>query len=127
MTDTIPVSLNVKVTRMAQAIAKAEGFGPPNNLPTRINNPGDLELGDQGNGVDQEKTIFKTEQDGWDALEGQVRWMLTGNSHVYSLTDTILQVAERYTGYDDADAWASIVARELGITISTTLAGYLTS
>jgi hypothetical protein len=125
--DIIPASLNAKVTKMAQAIAKAEGFGPPENLPTRINNPGDLELGDQGAGIEQQKTIFKTEQDGWTALEGQVRWMLTGNSHVYSLTDTILQVAERYTGYDDADAWASMVAKELGITISTTLTGYLAS
>jgi hypothetical protein len=120
-------SLNVKVTALSQAIAKAEGFGPAGNLPTRINNPGDLELGDQGQGVDNDKTIFPTEQDGWNALEGQVRWMLTGNSRIYSLNDTILEVAEKYTGNDNPEAWASIVAQRLGVTIATTLASYIAS
>jgi hypothetical protein len=121
MTD----NLNVKVVAFAQAIAKAEGFGPPKNLPTRCNNPGDLEIGDQGLGTNNEKTIFETEQDGWNALEGQVRWMLTGNSHIYDLTDTILEVAEKYTGGDDPEAWASIVAQQLGITVATTLESYV--
>jgi hypothetical protein len=119
--------LSDRVTEMAQAIAKAEGFGPPGNLPTRINNPGDLELGDRGQGVNNGKTIFATVEDGWEALEGQVRWMLTGNSRIYKLSDTLLEVAEKYTGRDNPDAWAVIVAGELGITISTTLASYVTS
>jgi hypothetical protein len=122
--DTTP-NLEVKVLALAQAMAKAEGFGPPQNLPTRINNPGDLELGDQGFGTKDDKTIFNTVQAGWTALEGQVRWMLTGNSRVYNLTDTILDVAEKYTGGDNPEAWAQIVAEDLGITVSTTLASFV--
>jgi len=120
-------NLNVKVTAMAQAIAKAEGFGPPQNLPTRINNPGDLEIGDQGHGEDNGKTIFATEQDGWDALEGQVRWMLTGSSHMYNLKNTIIEVAEKWSDDDNAQGWASTVAQALGITIATTLQSYVNS
>jgi hypothetical protein len=116
--------MNPKVISFAQAIAKAEGFGPAENLPTRCNNPGDIELGDIGYGIDQGKTIFPSEQDGWTALEEQCELMLTGESHVYSTGMNFLQVAQLYTDGDNPGPWAKIVSRELGISVETTLAEY---
>jgi hypothetical protein len=116
--------MNPKVVALAQAIAKAEGFGPAENLPTRCCNPGDLELGDLGYGTEGGKTVFATEQLGWVALEEQCRLMLTGESHVYRTTDTFAEVAEKYTGGDNSEAWAETVALELGIDVETTLKEY---
>src|ERR1700675_4286244 len=103
-----------KIVSMAQAIAKAEGFGPPQTLPTRIHNPGDLEIGDMGFGTQAGKTVFGTAEGGWAALEGQVHWMLTGNSRIYKLADTFLEVAQKNTGGDHPEAWAKTVSPPLG-------------
>lgn len=114
-----------KVIKLAQAIAKAEGFGPPENLPTRINNPGDLELGDLGHGVQAGKTVFQDVNDGWERLYSECWLMLTGTSHIYGPTNTILRVAEKYTGGDNSESWARIVAGNIGVTSLNTLADYL--
>src|SRR5689334_21454478 len=39
-----------KIWNLCRAVAVAEGYGPPNNVPTLANNPGDLGLGDIGYG-----------------------------------------------------------------------------
>jgi hypothetical protein len=114
-------SMNPKVIALAQAIAKAEGFGVDGALPTRCHNPGDLEVGDVGYGTDEGKTIFSEDQDGWMALEHQCDLMLTGNSHVYKPSMNFLQIAQLYTGGDNAGAWAQIVAQSLGISVTMTL------
>jgi hypothetical protein len=119
--------MNPKVLLLAQAIAQAEGFNAPGSLPQRCNNPGDLEMGDVGCGVDQGKTIFPNEQAGWTALENQVDLMLTGKSHVYKPNMTLLTVADLYTGGDMAPAWAQIVAHKLGISVVNTLSEYYNS
>lgn len=116
--------MDPKVVLLAQAIAKAEGFGVPGALPTRCNNPGDLEVGDVGKGIEQGKTIFPTEQAGWNALEHQVDLMLNGHSHVYKPSMTFLQVAQLYTGGDASPAWAQIVAQKLGVSVTNTLDEY---
>lgn len=116
-----------RVIRLAQAIAKAEGFGPPENLPTRINNPGDLELGDRGYGTQGGKTVFASVQEGWERLYHECWLMLSGNSHVYSPTASLLQIAKKYTGGDAPQAWAAIVAQEIGIHPLDTLTGYLSA
>lgn len=119
----IPDSL---VQAIARAIARAEGFfSGPTALPVRANNPGNLKLGDAGQGTIGGKTIFATIEDGWAALYKQIRLMLTGASAYYHPGMTIAQVAKIYTGGDNALAWAKNVAISLGVSVQTKLADLL--
>lgn len=113
------------VIRLAKAIAHAEGYGPLNNLPTRINNPGDMELGDLGYGVQAGKTIFRELDAGWEHLYFEVWLMLNGKSHVYSPNLSLIEIAAKYTGNDNAAAWASIVAQDIGISVNDQLKQFL--
>ncbi len=110
-----------KVVLLARAIARAEGFWhpDPNVLPRRNHNPGDL--------TDSAGSIryFATDESGWAALYDQVSRMLTGQSQVYSLDMTFLEVAYLYTGNDNAGAWAATVAGELGLSPGHTLREYV--
>lgn len=118
--------MNPKAPRAATASAKAEGFFIAGSLPARCHNPGDLEIGDVGYGVANGKTIFKDDNAGWEALRHQWDLILSGTSHAgYKLTDTIWQVAFRYTGNDGAEGWAHTFAKELGLNITNTLQDYL--
>lgn len=114
-----------KAHELARAIAVAEGYFIAHSLPERCNNPGDLELGDQGRGVDAGKTIFSTAPDGWAALYHECYLMLTGQSHVYKPSMTFEQVAQLYTGGDNPTGWAINVARELGMAMYDTLQEFL--
>lgn len=114
-----------KILLLARAIAKAEGFGPPENLPTRIHNPCDLELGDRGFGVQAGKTVFEDLDHGWSAACYECWLMLTGRSHFYSPIKTFLQVAMAYTGGDQPLAWATIVSGALGFNPQNTLQNFL--
>ncbi|HEX4381252.1 MAG TPA: hypothetical protein VH022_14515 [Candidatus Acidoferrum sp.] len=119
------------VVKFAQAIAIAEGFGRPGAVPTRANNPGDLtDDGDVGLGTIQTAgkyaakiTIYRTVDDGWNALFRKVRRMLEGHSEVYPLSFTIAQVAKKYCGNLD---WGIDIARELEVSLDTTLSGLVT-
>lgn len=114
------------VEKFAQAIASAEGFGPPENLPTRCNNPGDLtDDGDIGLGTARSAgfgaaniTIYRTPEDGWNRLRNKIRMMLEGRSKVYHLWMTIAMVGEVYAR--DAN-WGINVARDLGVPVTTPL------
>lgn len=114
------------VEKFCQAIATAEGFGPPEKLPTRCNNPGDLtDDGDVGLGTAQSAglgaakiTIYRSLDDGWDALRKKVRRMLEGKSQVYHLWMTIDMVGQVYARNPE---WAINVARELGVPVTMTL------
>lgn len=114
-----------KVQLLAQGIAKAEGFGPLENFPTRVHNPGDLELGDRGFGVQSGKTVYPDDATGWEALYNECELMLGGGSHVYSVAMTFLQVAQKYTGGDNPAAWASIVSGVCGMQPTNTLQDFL--
>jgi hypothetical protein len=115
------------VKKFSEAIAVAEGFHDPNSVPARAHNPGDLsDDKDIGLGVIQTSgpqgaaiTIYATDQDGWNALYHKVRRMLDGHSHVYPVSLTILEVAQKYAG---DPAWAENVAKALGVDTDTTLA-----
>lgn len=111
------------VEAIARAIATAEGFFSSSGtaLPQRANNPGDLMLGDIGFGVINGKTIYKTAEDGWNALYNQVRLMLTGASAYYNPQMTIREIAVKYTGNDNPVSWAMNVAQSLGVSIETRL------
>jgi hypothetical protein len=97
------------VNRLADAIATAEGYWSPSSLPNRLNNPGDLK-DSSGNLIH-----FDTPEDGWAALRKQVRMMLTGTSKIYRPDMTIRQVAQLYTGGDNAEGWAQTVASQFGV------------
>jgi hypothetical protein len=115
------------VVKFSEAIAKAEGFYVPNSVPARAHNPGDLtDDGDVGLGFIQTAgsfgakiTVYATDADGWTALYKKVRRMLNGASKVYTLDMTLMEVAIKYSG--DA-AWATNVAKDLGVDTRTSLA-----
>lgn len=109
------------ITRIADAIAFAEGYDVAGSRPRRNNNPGDLETDVTGQacGRDGPYVVYRTPADGFAALEHQVRLMF-GGSHVYNPQMTILEVAERYT-QTDIEAWARNVAAKLGVGVGTRL------
>jgi hypothetical protein len=112
------------ITKVAEAIAVAEGYGKPG--PTQdCNNPGNLARGDVGCGCIQTGgphgasiTKYKTPADGWAALTKQVSLMLRGASNVYTVNMSIAEVAEKWCG--DAN-WGFNVANCLKVTPTTTL------
>ena len=101
--------------RIAEAIARAEGYYVLGSLPSRLNNPGSLK------GSTGSLRWFSTPAEGWRALEDQVRRMLAGTSMWYKPSMTIREVAKIYTGGDKPDAWASIVSKQLKVTPDTRL------
>ena len=109
------------ISKIADAIAFAEGYFVPGSRPRRNHNPGDLErdLTGKGIGWDGPYVIYATIQDGREALERQVRLMFAG-SRIYRPSMTIAEVARRYTSTDQA-AWAKNVAGRLGVSVDTRL------
>jgi len=62
-------------SKLAQAIAREEGFGIPGDLPTRNNNPGDLRHApDETHPPGEPDAVgsFPTPEDGWAKLERQL-------------------------------------------------------
>ena len=105
---------NDAIGRIAAAIAKAEGVKDDNvtTLPERLNNPGDLK--DSAGNLRQ----FATMADGWAALRRQIALILNGESANFSPDWALISIAEKYTGGDEAAAWASIVAGHLGVRVT---------
>lgn len=118
--------LNSKITALAQAIARAEGFGIANAVPTVAHNPGDLVLGDIGNGIanDAGVTIFASDADGWSALYHELNLIFSGQSAVYSGSFTFATFARIWTGGDNFSAWAANVTSIVGAGPNTTLADW---
>ena len=104
-----------KIRRIAEAIARAEGYGVPGAIPTVRNNPGNIK--DASGRI----RTYPTVGDGWDALYRQVLLMLTGESRWYRPEMTIAEVARIYTGESTYMDWARNVARILGVTPDTRL------
>jgi hypothetical protein len=107
----------------AAEVAKFEGFGKPNTVPTIANNPGDLELGDIGYGVTSAAngnkiTNFPTVDAGIAALNNQTSKMVNGGSSVYNPSMSISQASQLYTG--NPNAWDGL-ATNLGVTPSSPL------
>lgn len=105
-----------KVQAMAAAIARAEGFGVPLAIPTQANNPGDLKIPGwpKDKQVGEGISVFPSVTEGWSRLYRQLNLIVNGQSKVYTLGDTINSMAVKWTGSDNALAWANIVASTLG-------------
>lgn len=116
-----------RISSIAAAIAHAEGFGVVNAIPTRANNPGDLKLGNIGNGDISGKTIFASAEDGWNALRKQVSLMANGGSNYYQRTDTWRRIAQVWVGTSDYPNWLNTVTSDLGVDPDSTLEDYLAS
>jgi hypothetical protein len=121
----VAMGASPKVQAIAQAIANAEGFGAPEALPTRANNPGDLKLGDLGNGEINGKTVFPDAQSGWNALYKQIGLMIDGGSQFYSVTDSWRAIARTWVGTSDYVNWLNNVTGQLGVDPDSTLAEYV--
>ncbi len=123
-----------KVHQFAGAIAFAEGYWDragnvlANNIPARFNNPGDLGPGDApgyrsefhaGSNV----VMFPDVVTGWAALYEKLRRIFEGRSNVYSLDDTIAEMASKYAG--DSANWSRNVSAYLAVPETTTLRQWL--
>ncbi len=102
-------------------ISQAEGFNVPGSTPQVANNPGDLRLGDIGYGETNGVTNFPSVDAGTAALANQVNNFYTPPSgSPYAPDQTISEIAQTYTGGDNADGWATTVAQTLGTTTYAT-------
>ena len=106
------------VNRLAQAIAKAEGFYMHGSIPSRCNNPGDLkvvkdyrypgEIGVCKGG----HAKFRTQADGWKALEHQLDKIMDGTSR-YTVNMSLQEIGKKYA--QNYRVWAKNVAHNLGV------------
>jgi hypothetical protein len=116
------LSLDVRVLRVADAIAVAEGYYAPGryhgrSLPNFLNNPGLLKASpfageDTATWDDTGLLVFPSAAVGWAALHHQVCLMLSGASRIYGPSDTLADVGIKYSG--DAN-WGANVAGRLGV------------
>lgn len=120
--------VSVQIQALALAIEKAEGYGIPGAIPTVANNPGDLvvpgwtgaKLGSAG------ISVFSSYEEGKNHLYYQLQLIANGQSHIYTLDDTISSMAKKWTATAQ-DNWANIVSGELGVSSDTTLRDILFS
>lgn len=106
-----------KIEALAQAIARAEGFGREGQIPTLRNNPGDI------TDLSGQIKTFPSAADGWQALYDYLGRMAEGSHPAYSPSMTFAQIGLVYAGGDPN--WARNVASFLGISPDWTLAEYL--
>jgi hypothetical protein len=106
-----------QVQAIAKAIARAEGFYVQGSVPQRANNPGDLKEGDKGYGLIDDKTVFPSPGQGWNALYAQVQAILDNRSKYYNSGMTIAEIGMVYSGGDPN--WAQNVADTLGVDTET--------
>src|SRR5258708_3694473 len=106
-----------RIQSLAQAIARTEGFGVKHAIPTRYHNPGNLRphgviLPGQHGLSPGGYAIFKTDADGWAALENQLLMILEGRSKMLHADMSIRQFAKRYA--TNWQIWAKNVSKQLG-------------
>lgn len=116
--SSIPASPGMET--FAEAIAFAEGYSDqfgrslPANIPARAHNPGDLKIpGWKGSTLGTGISVFSSDAEGFARLYFQLNLILSGQSRVYKPTDTISQMAAKWTATDKG-AWAANVAGFLG-------------
>lgn len=109
------------IVRVAQAIARQEGFYVAGSIPQRAHNPGDLKIpGWTGATLGGGISVFDSDNAGWTALYKQLRLILIGDSANFNLDMSIDDMARVWTATQQ-DAWAANVAASLGVQPSTKL------
>lgn len=121
-----------KVKTIAQAVAThGEGFGIPGAIPTRAHNPGDIVMGDIGNGTINGKTIFASDVDGWNALYKQIQLWVDGQSDYIGPTNTWREIGYIYVcgpnggQCQGGQNWGLNVSAALGVSPDSTLQEYM--
>lgn len=124
--DTPTTAPRKTIPDFAKAISVAEGFGPPEALPTRTNNPGNLVIGGPSENSASGAAIskFETPETGWDKLKNQLKMIKTGASKIYTPDDTIRSMAGKWTT-TEPEGWAQNVAKTLGVDPETKLSSLL--
>lgn len=126
--------IDILASKAAHAVALAEGFYAAGSLPARIFNPGDMELGDRGFGIEQQKTKYlkadpnanlEDETDGYSALRREWTAILTGASLSFPVSFTFAQLALKWTGGDKPGAWCKIVTDTLNVNPLDTLSEWV--
>lgn len=118
-------SATPRTQALASAIAKAEGFGIKNAVPTRTHNPGDIRASKSAHypgqiGLNsQHYVIFKNDAAGWAVLNQQLEKIAQRESKYYSPEMTLLQLSKKYA---TSPTWIKNVSKNLGVTPTTTLA-----
>jgi hypothetical protein len=113
----------VSMTRLAQLIAKMEGFGIPGAIPTVRHNPGDLRHSPHsqhpgGPAHANDVGTIDNDADGWADLERQLR--IYANEGL-----TLRQAIALYappTDHNDTSAYLNFVAGGLGVPPDTPMA-----
>jgi hypothetical protein len=109
------------IKRVAEAIAKQEGFYVAGSIPQRAHNPGDLKIpGWTGATLGSGISVFDSDGAGWTALYRQLWLILTGDSARYNLDMSIDDMARTWTATQQS-AWAANVAGYLGVDTNTKL------
>lgn len=109
-----------KYAAFAEGYGTAKPDGSP-SVPTASNNPGDLKVGNKGNGTTPNGiTIFSSPQEGYAALNHQMALAVTeGSNSRYNPNMTIQEFGAIYSGGDPN--WAKNFAAEAGVPATTTL------
>ncbi len=104
------------------AIANTEGYGVSGAIPTLANNPGDLAIGDIGNGtLGNGITIFPSSLAGLTALDNQVGMIANGTSQNYSPNESINQIGQTYAGAGQQGTnWSQNFAKFMGVNPNST-------
>jgi len=111
------------LNKMAEAIQYWESGGDTAARSYRNNNPGNLKFARQPGAVGQDSdghAIFDTFENGWAALIRQLSIAFTGQSRVYSPTDTLYDFFRKYAE-DNSGQYAEYVAGVLGVSPETQL------
>lgn len=109
------------IKRMAQAIARAEGFYVAGSVPARAHNPGDLKMINwTGPTLGEGISVFQSDDAGWNALYRQLYLILTGDSRVYNLDMTIAEMGQKWTVTQQIP-WSNNVANALGVPVTSPL------
>jgi hypothetical protein len=117
---------DARVVKVAQAIARAEGFYQNGTIPNRCHNAGDLKgtnfVGEVGL-CKGGHAKFKNDAYGWSALYNQLEKMISGQSHVYRVNMTFREVSRLYAG--NSRVWLNNVTRVLSVSPEDTVTSYL--
>lgn len=105
----------VPPSKLARLIAQQEGFGLTGALPTRSNNPGDLEHAPgEVHDTDSPVGSFATAQAGWDALQRQLELYASRGMTVQQAVYTFAPPSE-----NNSAAYLKYVCDGLGCTPDT--------
>lgn len=123
----VDATQNVITTRIAQAIATAEGFYVDGSRPQRNHNPGDMtqDLTGTSTGKDGAFIVYGSDADGWECLYAQINAWFNNSSRYHTSQSSINDLAGlgSETGYTSTDqaAWAATVATSLGVSPDTSI------